>query len=104
MQEVILELSFYTSTILVWLLDSWKSEDRVVNMNPLVPMEILSAGQDELIAPHHQQRIRDAAAAHDITFLSKDDADHNNLWGVVQSDTTKHLRFMDLCLDRVDVE
>ena len=103
MHDVIQELSFYTSTVVIWLLDGWQSQKRIRNMHRDVPLEILSAGSDELIAPHHQNIIGENARASDVTFLFSEEADHNGLWKVVMSDDAKHARFMDKCVERVQV-
>ena len=42
----------------MWLyaVPQWDSIGRLARVDPAVPLAILSAGQDELIAPHQQPR------------------------------------------------
>jgi hypothetical protein len=102
MEIIVGELSYYTSTLFLWLVDDWDSQSRIMNSDPLMPLEILSAGKDELIAPHHQQTMRDNSPANDITYLYNPEADHNGISNVLWTDMDAHLRFLDLCMDRVD--
>mgnify|MGYP006889598017 CR=1 FL=1 len=94
------ELSYYTTTFFIWLVDTWNSKARIKNMNPLTPLEILSAGEDELIAPHHQKAIMENSPSEDITFLYDEEADHNGIREVLYSDIEAHIRFLELCVER----
>ena len=101
MTQVIDELSFYTALILNWLLDSWKSEKRIQNMDPDMPLVVLSAGQDELIPPHHQKVIFGKAAATSKRLMYNVNADHNMLRSCITLHLNEYLDFMDSCIARV---
>ena len=102
MRDVILEVGFYTPLAIIWVIDKWNSVDRITDMSETLPLEILSAGKDELIAPHHQNMVFDAAGSKEKRILFSEDADHNNLNAPIWGNINSHIEFMDLCLARVD--
>ncbi|GMH92582.1 hypothetical protein TL16_g12388 [Triparma laevis f. inornata] len=75
---------------IILAVDAWPSVTRVASMDKEIPLAILSAGQDELIAPHHQTKMRDAANSDNILFLYNDDVTHNAIGGVINSDIEKY--------------
>jgi len=101
MSQVIDELGFYTPLIINWLLDSWKSEKRIQSMNPDVPLAILSAGQDELIPPHHQRKVFSEASADWKRIMYDEDAGHNDLRPCIRLHLSEYLDFMESCVARV---
>ncbi|GMH93321.1 hypothetical protein TrVE_jg10778 [Triparma verrucosa] len=101
MHQTINELGFYTPLILMPVIDGWNSNKRIRKMNENVPLVILSAGQDELIAPHHQKKQFEAAASNTKKLFYSEDADHNDLRTPITLNLLEHLKFMDSCIARV---
>mmetsp|Transcript_21725 Transcript_21725/g.45266 ORF Transcript_21725/g.45266 Transcript_21725/m.45266 type:complete len:435 (+) Transcript_21725:36-1340(+) len=103
MSQCISELGFYTPLLFLYLVDSWRSQSRVKNMHPDVPLAILSAANDELIAPHHQTSIYNSANAKMKYLLYSSVADHNDLSTPIYQHLDTYLGFMESCLARTDV-
>ncbi|GMI44384.1 hypothetical protein TrCOL_g1306 [Triparma columacea] len=103
MAQCISELGFYTPMIFLYLIDSWRSTSRIKNMHEDVPLAILSAAHDELIAPHHQTTIFENANANYKRLLYSPIADHNDLYSPIYRNLDTYLEFMDSCIARADV-
>ncbi|GMH72621.1 hypothetical protein TL16_g05967 [Triparma laevis f. inornata] len=101
MHQTINELGFYTPLILMPVIDGWNSNKRIRNMGADVPLVILSAGMDELIAPHHQSKQWEAAAAKEKKLFYSADTDHNDLRTPITLHLAQHLEFMDSCIAQV---
>ncbi|GMH57580.1 hypothetical protein TrRE_jg3396 [Triparma retinervis] len=103
MAQCISELGYYTPMVFLYLIDSWRSTSRVKNMHPDVPLAILSAAHDELIAPHHQTTIFENANAKYKKLLYSPVADHNDLYTPIYRNLDTYLEFMDSCIARAEV-
>ena len=68
-----------------------------------VPLAILSAAHDELIAPHHQTTIFENANAKYKKLLYSPVADHNDLYTPIYRNLDTYLEFMDSCIARAEV-
>ncbi|GMH49478.1 hypothetical protein TL16_g00525 [Triparma laevis f. inornata] len=103
MQQTINELGFYTPLILMPVIDSWDSNKHIQMMNENVPLVILSAGQDELIAPHHQREQYTAAASIMKKMLYSESTDHNDLRSPITLHLEDYFVFMENCISRISV-
>ena len=103
MQQTINELGFYTPLILMPMIDSWDSNKHIKMMNENVPLVILSAGQDELIAPHHQREQYAAATSNMKKMLYSESAHHNDLKSPIALHLKEYFEFMDNCISRTSV-
>ncbi|GMH91739.1 hypothetical protein TrST_g1836 [Triparma strigata] len=103
------EVAYYTPMIFLWAVDAWPSTSRVAEMDSSIPLAILSAGQDELIAPHHQVKMEKAAASDNVLFLYDHDASHNAISQTLYSDIANYDKWYNGeyngkpgCMDRVN--
>lgn len=85
MTQTAQEVAYYTPTIYFWAIDSWRSIDRVRVMDKEIPLAVLSAGQDELIAPHHQVTMHRLANSANKIIIQNEEATHNFVGGVIYS-------------------
>ena len=77
------EVAYYTPMIYLYLVDRWNSVGRVKKMSPEVPVVILSAGKDELIAPHHQKSMFEAANSNDKLFSYVEEGRHMDIMDAI---------------------
>lgn len=98
--QVGLELAAYTS--LPWLYDvpAWNSIARIRNVAPAVPLLVLSAGRDRMIAPHHQREVMNASRAAHKYLLFAPDAGHNSLQSPIDAHPAAFHEWQGLCRNR----
>ena len=98
--QVGLELAAYTS--LPWLYDvpAWNSIARIRNVAPAVPLLILSAGRDRMIAPHHQREVMNASRAAHKYLLFAPDAGHNSLQSPIDARPAAFHEWQSQCRNR----
>jgi hypothetical protein len=80
MSQVVSELSYYSAYIYLWVVDKWDSNERIRGMNEDIPLLVLSARYDELIAPHHQQMLFDSAKSKDKVILRNEYGHHMSIY------------------------
>ncbi|GMH61318.1 hypothetical protein TL16_g03229 [Triparma laevis f. inornata] len=76
-----MELSFYAPNLFFWAIDRWASSARISSMDERIPFLALSAGQDELIAPHHQEEMYEKSISREKLLLYYEEGGHMSVGG-----------------------
>ena len=98
-----MELDGYTSVLWLYNVPAWNSVARMPNLDPDIPMLILSAGRDRMISPHHQREMMDASKANDKYLLFAADAGHNSLREPIKAHPNEHAAWLEACGNMVAV-
>mmetsp|Transcript_16675 Transcript_16675/g.31190 ORF Transcript_16675/g.31190 Transcript_16675/m.31190 type:complete len:494 (+) Transcript_16675:78-1559(+) len=101
--QVAMELSMYAAPLFFWTIDRWDSERRIKAMDYRIPFLVLSAGHDELIAPHQQEAVFEASGSTDKYFLYYEEGTHMSVGGTINSDGDTYDKWFEHCLRRVGV-
>ena len=83
MAQTTLEISYYADLLWLYAAPQWNSLARAAQVDENIPSAVLSAGQDELIAPHHQQKIYDALPSKVKRIFYLQNGNHNSIWKVL---------------------
>jgi pimeloyl-ACP methyl ester carboxylesterase len=101
LRQTMLEVSLYAIAPFFFLLDSWNSYQRLSDMEAEIPLAILSAGQDHLIAPHQQRELYERATSASKKIFYKDHADHGAILETIRHNKEEYAKwFRTSCMDR----
>jgi hypothetical protein len=105
MPQTTLEVAYYTSLLWLYAMPQWPSVHRIEHMNATIPLAVLSSGQDELIAPHHQREILAAASPSvDKHLFYSPERTHNDIYDVVHDHVEDFtVLWLNRCLDNTFV-
>lgn len=105
LRQTMLEVSLYAVSPFFFLLDTWNSYQRLAEMQPEIPLAILSAGQDHLIAPHHQQELYDRATSKSKRIFYLAQADHGAILDTIRHNQEEYAKwFQTSCMDRTTLK
>ena len=100
--QVTLEVGYSTSLAYLWWIDKWDSLARIGGVKETVPLVVLSAGKDALIAPYHQVLMFDKSKAKDKIIMFSEDTIHDDLYSPIKIFEDEYKAFFDKCLRRAD--
>jgi pimeloyl-ACP methyl ester carboxylesterase len=102
MAQTTLEVAYYTSLVWLYMMPQWNTIGRISRVNDTdIPLAILSSGLDELIAPHHQKEIFEAALATDKFLFYSPSRNHNDIHGVIRDHLRDYTAWLDQCISNV---
>jgi len=104
MRQVALEKTLYSTLGWEYVVDSWRSLDRIRNVREDMPLAVISALEDTLIRPHlHKEMYKDAS-----TWISRkkliqaNGVTHNNIRGMLMHNQVPYADFLDQCLNETN--
>lgn len=99
MRQVALETLFFTVMAWIWVVDPWRSIDRIQRMKSSnISLAVVSAGNDMVIHPHLHQEMYKKASSHAKILFSTPGAGHNSIATMIAPHKVKYGQFISQCI------